>query len=1846
MQAPQRFGGGPPSPEDSDLTIDLKLPFDRRKTAEPPRPGKGFPDSRAQQLEQPAPQRGGRRVPDRVADEPSPMDPWKSSQRHRTPSPEQSSPPLSSRTTKQSAKQSMLGYSSIESMKQELRELKMMLSREKEAKEESYERKRPRTPSDAGSYSRGGRSPSPIKRRRESYSPVHRRRGRSPVDSYRRPSPPSYRRERRESPYYRGAATPSARRYSPSPGRSLSPSSDRSVGKRWSPSPPPRHRRPEGRTPGRRWSPESPPSRPRRSSMERTPKHPSSQTPYYQSSSQPGQQPPYYDGGQPSGPPLVPPPNLSVPPPNYPMNAPPPQAPYFAGYPPPAQAPPDFSYPPPSAQQQQTALRSNLRVVPLQSGSADNAVKEERSFSPANVKQEEKIIPKKLPPVTQEEIDNYLSLVETKDSHREKLNLLKQELVRLSKIQNEMMRRRQHKRDGHRDPSLLESSSMYEDVKKQVMEVNGQMEEVSRKIFKVSQRVKMEAIAYKKQQEEEALAAESPDTAGIKFVYEDPRDHWCQQCNVVVPTMNDMFRHLHSPKHKEATPSHERPWADLEKPAPPSNQKFHRTIVSSVKGVQFLVGISGYYCKLCKVMSGDSAMARNHLHSLEHNQNYTKYILLNPYYERRWKMEKDLALVSAIKEEKEKQEKEKEKEKQEKEREKDKSRSRSRSPSERSSSKRHKSNRKEEHEKIRRKNEELQKQERENSASVKELDDSETSPKKGAKSMSSPPPSRAPTGGSGIKLKLLKGQKVQKQPPKQAPVVIIGKAPCFRPSFLSGKSKAGGASNATTKQEESKPYGPALPPNLASASDADLVEEAKKNEAAMEIPLPAPASESQAPAPATTTEATENTATTAAAAANTATATAASAPVMSVTQAPRKQALKSGIVAKVTSLPSVPKASMTEEDMDLKLLGIERDDIQPIAPVKPPPVYGPVPPPAVQLPNLSVPPPMFPVPPPKRTLLPPPQYLATVPPPTLAPLNVPPPTATLHVRPHLLTHGRPFVANADYVKPNNNRVTCNTVVPLQVLRLPPPPPPDEPEPPALPVTRARLAAAQRPPPTLTPIQRAAPTAGAPRTAEPQEPTRATEPSINTAGGKNASAATTRAAPELSEATTGGANVAATEPSTEGVKPNVQDVDMKVATVADVASECTAQPVTESVTEIVAPKPSEPTTPAEACALQSHEPHEVTVPEGVPPIVASSSLAISSTDVTLGSATQPATEPGSEAVTVKPSELTPQGEALQSKEFHDAALPERVAPIADDISLAISEGYVGATKAAIPSWAADSEGKKTEDILNACLSIQQQVSADASPSQESEVASYPSFLTEANAEHAAASSVGEKVSEPSKNTQELHRKETSDLIDTEVMNQSEPRSSALQEQHVSAASAVIEANKVDISIEGSNTSTSGMVGEELYHTAPSFESEKVALNLSESAPISSYFNLRAGPTSTETGQGTVSAETKRTCFQPEDFSARENVTANPSLNDKANTVEDVSSENDAQISGILGSETSIPVDQNVDSCSSGATEIEEDVSGRMEVNYGDSEEPFTGEDETFQEGTAMLATERGELDVVTEGLTAPDTLEKDVLSKKFDCGDCAGERGDRVNIPAGNAEGSKEVFHNVMGTATGCAQLTMEDATVAQFVHCTEESSAAMEEEEALDSIAKVGTADARESCAGIGGVSETSGHQADAEVPFASFDKRSSAGDCSVPVVTTLGLDSLLDDCPDWKTAILDATNELDNSMPGESLFNRASVSEEPLANAIAAGGVAQDGARSEERFDDSDPSRQLLQPDSDEVPLEDASLGAAEPVLEHAKVSTEDECVLEGDFAVVDECSDNVVQTEDDDCMVVMDQA
>ncbi|XP_064489859.1 uncharacterized protein LOC135401394 [Ornithodoros turicata] len=911
------------SPDRSDLTIDLNLKFDRRRPGQQEpllrEDDKLFRDSRPSHLQR-------KQSLDDGDDLPGPRRP--SRRRSRTPD---LSPPRHLSPPRRPVAQ-FSSDPSIEEMKQELMQLKMMLNKEKAGiPDEHSERKRLRSPSGSDSYLRGDRSPSPGKRRRGGYSPEHRRynsppshyRNRSPTD-YRRPSPPSRRSDR--SPYYRSPP----RRYSPSPVNSLSPVSDRSHGRRrsWSKSPPPRSRRSVS---PRSWS--------RDSRLQQTSDVPAQQTFYNEVNvSQP-----YYEAGNPPVPMAGHIPDLSVPPPTYGAPGMQPPNPYY-GYQ--APVPPNFLFPPPAiapvqlqqpqqqqqqqaqqqAQQKQAGPRSNLRVVPLQRTSAQvsqlnapmatqgQTVKMEKQSPVREVKEERKVLipsPEAKPCINSEELDNYLRLVELKDSQRDRLNLLKQEMVRLGKIQNEIMRRKQHERDGHKDPFLLESSSLYEDVKKQVLELNNVMEETSRKIYRIPQKVKMDAL--KRKQEREA-ADDSGDSSGIRFIYEDPRDHWCQSCNTIVANVNEIFKHLHSDKHKETIPTHERPWAEIEKPQPPS-KSYQRTIVTNLKGVQFMVGMSGYYCKLCKVMSGDSAMARNHLFSTEHNQNYTKFILLNPFYERRWKMERDVALAHSVKE-----------------KIKDKP-SVPTSPStsmEQPRTSNTKSNKDEKQERIRKKSEELLRAERESAKSVKELDDEA-------------PPSRS-TGSkdkskekAGIKLKLLKGQKTQK-PAKPSPVVIIGKAPCFRPSFLSGKKAT---APSVAKKEAPVTYGPALPPDMMQAVAREEMPQDVKNTVVGPVPVgpapvghvpvghvpvgpvpvgPAPLGPAPVgPAPVGPAPKQPDLL---------------DVPLPVCAAGPRKpKQLKSGVVEKKVER----FRPMTEEDLDLQLLGIERDDVEPIAPVKPPP---------------------------------------------------------------------------------------------------------------------------------------------------------------------------------------------------------------------------------------------------------------------------------------------------------------------------------------------------------------------------------------------------------------------------------------------------------------------------------------------------------------------------------------------------------------------------------------------------------------------------------------------------------------------------------------------------------------------------------------------------------------------------------------------------------------------------------------------------------------------------------------------------------------------------------------------
>ncbi|XP_047519440.1 uncharacterized protein LOC125059185 isoform X2 [Pieris napi] len=122
------------------------------------------------------------------------------------------------------------------------------------------------------------------------------------------------------------------------------------------------------------------------------------------------------------------------------------------------------------------------------------------------------------------------------------------------------------------------------------------------------------------------------------YEYYDPELHWCHICNVFPQTAKDFLKHLHSSLHQEKSADHiEKPWSeqtDFDEgfphvPSAPSKR-------TPIRGLQFYVPTTAWYCKLCKHFMGDANSASNHLKSIIHANKYNEFIEHNPHFETDW----------------------------------------------------------------------------------------------------------------------------------------------------------------------------------------------------------------------------------------------------------------------------------------------------------------------------------------------------------------------------------------------------------------------------------------------------------------------------------------------------------------------------------------------------------------------------------------------------------------------------------------------------------------------------------------------------------------------------------------------------------------------------------------------------------------------------------------------------------------------------------------------------------------------------------------------------------------------------------------------------------------------------------------------------------------------------------------------------------------------------------------------------------------------------------------------------------------------------------------------------------
>ncbi|KRG02063.1 zinc finger matrin-type protein CG9776 isoform X2 [Drosophila mojavensis] len=142
----------------------------------------------------------------------------------------------------------------------------------------------------------------------------------------------------------------------------------------------------------------------------------------------------------------------------------------------------------------------------------------------------------------------------------------------------------------------------------------------------------MKTMKAKQRQAAPQSKSSAPQVQNYNYVFFDPEQHWCESCNVFPKTARDYLKHLHAEEHMNRE-TMETPWhVGIDHDPYPTYDKAPIKRVP-VRGLQFLVPASAWYCKLCSAWIGDLHCASVHLKSLTHSNRYDLFLKKQPNYE-------------------------------------------------------------------------------------------------------------------------------------------------------------------------------------------------------------------------------------------------------------------------------------------------------------------------------------------------------------------------------------------------------------------------------------------------------------------------------------------------------------------------------------------------------------------------------------------------------------------------------------------------------------------------------------------------------------------------------------------------------------------------------------------------------------------------------------------------------------------------------------------------------------------------------------------------------------------------------------------------------------------------------------------------------------------------------------------------------------------------------------------------------------------------------------------------------------------------------------------------------------
>ncbi|XP_041972872.1 zinc finger matrin-type protein CG9776-like [Aricia agestis] len=250
---------------------------------------------------------------------------------------------------------------------------------------------------------------------------------------------------------------------------------------------------------------------------------------------------------------------------------------------------------------------------------------------PTGVKEEEAL--------TESEKQPSFTLIEQREEYMKKAATLQAKIKILSK------RRQELKGDGQRPPSpdtmllLKDNTKLLLVHQNKLKNINNLIEMLNGMIGERNRDTQNTANTEVKRE------IKVPPPKRYNYVFYDSELHWCRVCNIFPTTATDYLSHLHSQDHKTkvATAYLEAPWhgtiGDDSFPTHPQAE----TKRMPIKGLQFFVPSTAWYCKLCDQFIGDLHCASAHLKSVTHSKNYSVFVKENPHWESDWILDRQKA---------------------------------------------------------------------------------------------------------------------------------------------------------------------------------------------------------------------------------------------------------------------------------------------------------------------------------------------------------------------------------------------------------------------------------------------------------------------------------------------------------------------------------------------------------------------------------------------------------------------------------------------------------------------------------------------------------------------------------------------------------------------------------------------------------------------------------------------------------------------------------------------------------------------------------------------------------------------------------------------------------------------------------------------------------------------------------------------------------------------------------------------------------------------------------------------------------------------------------------------------